>query len=396
MYESTPLKLIETVDELKAACKTFASAKQIAVDLEGDSLFHYQERIALIQVSVVGTDYIIDPLKIEDLSSFLELLADSKLLKVMHGSDYDIISIKRDYGVQIKGLFDTQIAAHLLGTEHLGLAALVDQYFVIELDKKYQKHNWSIRPLEQAHINYARGDTHWLLALKEILVHNLKKEGLLEALYEEVEDLCAKPWFDRKNTEDAFMRIKHANTLSDEGKVILRNIWELREGLAKERDLPSFKIFSNVQILKIAQLVKGNKTPSNKEILSILGNRNYARYGKSVLKRYELALSDERPLPKKKNTKIVRIPGQDVITAALKEWREKQQERGERVALLPSNVQIRRIAASVPTTEQELAAVMRKWQFDLYGEELLNLIQPISKQWKDYIPKKQRKALNKK
>ena len=110
-------------------------------------------------------DYIIDPLTIDDLQPFLDILHDASIRKIMHGSDFDIVSFKRDYDTQIHNLFDTLVAARFLRYDGLGLAALIQRHFGFTLDKKYQKHDWGRRPLLQEHLDYARGDTHWLLAL---------------------------------------------------------------------------------------------------------------------------------------------------------------------------------------------------------------------------------------
>ena len=132
------------------------------------------------------------------------------------------------------------------------------------------------------------------------------------------------------------------------------------------------------------------------DIRSILGPKNASRYGKIILKTVDKGLSDERPLPQRKHLDSIRISGQDVLTAALKDWREEVHRKGMRLALLPSNVQIRKISAAVPITADELCSVMRQWQYNRYGEELLKILTPISTKWKNYVPKKQRRAMNKK
>ena len=172
----------------------------------------------------------------------------------MHGSDFDVMSLQRDFGVKINNLFDTQIAAYLIGEEGLSLAFLLEKYFAVELEKSLQKHDWSARPLERHHLHYARSDTHWLLALKEILIARLQQESLLDASIEESYLLSQKDFVDRKNEPTAYLRVKGSKKLSPEQKKRLYYLWALRENIAEKRDLPPFKIFSDSNIISLCQL----------------------------------------------------------------------------------------------------------------------------------------------
>ena len=133
----------------------------------------------------------------------------------MHGSDFDVMSLQRDFNIKINNLFDTQIAAYLLGEEGLSLASLLEVYFAVELEKTLQKHDWSHRPLEKHHLKYARSDTHWLLGLQEILVSKLHSESLYEASIEESYLLSQKEFVDRKNEPTSYLRVKGSKKLSN-------------------------------------------------------------------------------------------------------------------------------------------------------------------------------------
>ena len=122
-----------------------------------------------MQISDLEADYIVDPLKVEDLSPLKTLLEDPDIVIILHGGDYDVVSLKRDFDIHINNIFDTMIAGQFLGLPKIGLADLIGRYFGHALDKKYQRHDWARRPLEPEHLDYARGDTHWLLALREVM-----------------------------------------------------------------------------------------------------------------------------------------------------------------------------------------------------------------------------------
>ena len=246
VYETSNLgnsiQLIETQDKLKELCRHILhQQKKIAVDLEGNS-HHYHESISLIQVSILGSDFIIDPLKIDDLSCFLKFWSNL-LYKKSYGSDFDVVSLQRDFNIKVKNLFDTQIAAYMLGLEGLGLAALLKHYFAIELEKSLQKHDWSYRPLEQNHLEYARNDTHWLLALHEILINSLQKEQLIEAVLEESEILSNKDFVDRRNEETAFLRVKGSSKIIRRSKKTTVFYLELSRKCAKKETFPLLRFF---------------------------------------------------------------------------------------------------------------------------------------------------------
>ena len=150
--EDSPLVMVEDADALAKMCERLKARSVIGVDTESDSMHHFQEKVCLIQISDVDTDYIVDPLAVKDLSPLGEIINDPKVLKVLHGADYDIVSLKRDYGFTFRNLFDTMIAAQFLGFVKFGLADLVRDTFGVFMDKKFQTHDWASRPLLGEHL----------------------------------------------------------------------------------------------------------------------------------------------------------------------------------------------------------------------------------------------------
>ena len=366
------LFLIESTENLQNVCHNLKSHTEIAVDLEGNSLHHYKESISLIQISVLGIDYIIDPLKIDDLSALFEILTDASIQKVMHGSDFDVMSLQRDFGVKINNLFDTQIAAYLVGEEGLSLAFLLEKYFAVELEKSLQKHDWSSRPLEQNHLSYARSDTHWLLALKEILIGKLQKESLFDASIEESYLLSQKEFVDRKSEPTAYLRVKGSKKLSPEQKKRLYFLWALREDIAEKRDLPPFKIFSDSHIISLCQL-KDCKTDI---IAKIIGHRNATRYANKI--QNALVEGDQSHVdpPQYKRILAQKIYGQDIVINQLKEWRSSKNSSNVRMSLLPTNQQLKDISQIPLQSIKDIQQNMRNWQFQMWGEEIWNKLQP--------------------
>ena len=367
-----PIQLIETEDKLQNICNILRQHNKIAVDLEGNSLHHYQESISLIQVSIKGLDFIIDPLKISNLSSLFDIFIDPSIEKIMHGSDFDVMSLQRDFDIKIKNLFDTQIAAYMLGIEGLSLASLLENYFSVELEKSLQKHDWSHRPLEQNHLEYARNDTHWLLALQEILVNKLQSERLYDAVIEECTILSNKDFVARKSEETAFLRVKGSQKLSQAQKKRLFFLWNFRENCAKDRDLPTFKVFSDSQVVGLCQLTEINKTIISK----ILGLKNATRYGDSILNIIAKADVSTLVLPEYQKPIVPKAHGQEIIINQLKEWRTKKKDTNIRISLLPTNQQLKDISLGEVQTKADISKIMRHWQFQMWGDEIWNKLEP--------------------
>jgi ribonuclease D len=191
----------ETLSHMLAALKKQSS---IAIDTESNSLHAYQERVCLIQISIPGSDYLIDPFSIEDLSPLREIFADQYIQKVFHAGDYDLATLKRDYSFEFANIFDTMLAATALGEPAIGLAALLEKYFDIQLEKKYQRADWGKRPLDPEMLTYAQGDSHFLLQLRDLLVEKLRERGRLELVLEDSAALARITLPMRDHEEDIF------------------------------------------------------------------------------------------------------------------------------------------------------------------------------------------------
>jgi ribonuclease D len=246
------LSWIATADELAGAL-TSIGRSPLAIDTEGDSLHHYPEKVCLIQLSYAGRDMLIDPLARLDLSVLQPVLNDAGVIKILHGADYDIRVLQRDFGLRISGLFDTMIAARMLGLQRFGLAALLDGFLGVQLDKRFQKADWSRRPLTHAMREYAVKDTLYLEALYEELVSRLTKLGRLPWVEEECRLLEQVRWFNRESEAEPFRKFKKIAKLNHRELAILRNLYDLRETLARERDRPPFMILRDEVVLLLIE-----------------------------------------------------------------------------------------------------------------------------------------------
>ncbi|HET8733943.1 MAG TPA: ribonuclease D, partial [Anaeromyxobacteraceae bacterium] len=184
---SAPPRLTPAVvarqDDLDALVRTLSTERVIAVDTESNSFHVYRERVCLIQLSTSAGDWVIDPFAL-DPAPLGPALATVPVL-VLHGADYDVRCLKREYGFSLPNLFDTMAAARRLGIRELGLSALVHRYFGVRLEKAFQRSDWGRRPLSADQVSYAALDTHYLLRLHEVLAEALVKQGVVEAARQE-------------------------------------------------------------------------------------------------------------------------------------------------------------------------------------------------------------------
>ena len=382
MFEIWPLSIVTTEEALTDLCTHLATQPVLGVDLEGDSLHHYRERVCLIQVSDLTSDYIIDPIKIGDLSPFLDVLAEPSIQKVMHGADYDVVSLKRDYDASIVNLFDTMIAAQFLGYPRFGLMHLIQRHFGIKIDKAYQTHDWSKRPLLTGHVEYARGDTHFLLALREILTWKMTSADLVEAFEEECVLQTQREWNGKRDPTIDFLQVRHSHKLAESGLRILRQLYLERNAIAQEVDLPVFRVLHDDALI----LLTRSAPESQSDLTRIVKDkfRLNSAYQKRMLAAIQRGMDDDTELPRHPKVRKVRLrPFFERVMNELKVWRN---QKVDELDLLPvvvfSNGQLREIARAMPVDAAAFEQVpsIRRWQVKRYGSDILEIIRRYSKQ----------------
>ncbi|MEY2497167.1 MAG: ribonuclease [Verrucomicrobiota bacterium] len=251
--------MIETDAQLAEILPAFREVDRIAVDTEADSLHCYFEKLCLVQLSVSGKDYLIDPLAPLDLAPLAATLAEREI--VLQGADFDLRLLRRSINFIATRIFDTVIAARLLGIRAFSLAALVEQFFGVSLTKGSQKANWAKRPLPKHMAEYAMNDTRYLLPLAEKLEVQLRERGRLEWFRQSCQRALEQTAVQRVRDEDETWRITGAGTLDGRTSAILRELWQWRDKEAQAADRPSFHILQNHLMLRAAQDFAAGQTP---------------------------------------------------------------------------------------------------------------------------------------
>lgn len=366
-YITSALALDELVEHLQ-------DAPLIALDTESNSLYAYRERVCLIQLSTREQDYIIDPLKIRSLTPLTPIFADPKVEKVFHAAEYDLMCLKRDYGFTFRGIFDTMIAARICGYKNVGLGNLLNEIFQVKPDKRHQLDNWGKRPLSAESLLYAQMDTHYLPALRDHFIGELKKRKALdearEAFAEAADVLPARRvLFD----PDGYWRIAIPNHLTAREIAVLRELYLLRERLAKKRDLPPFKVFTDKLIIHLARV-----TPRHLDDLKAvhgISNAQAKRYGSLILEAVERGTHARPPTPPEPDPPA----DPDVVNlyTALREWRKRRAaKRGVESDVIISREALWTLAERAPRSLDEMRGVrgLGEWRIKTYGKELLDVI----------------------
>lgn len=368
-YITTPEALGEAIEHLRGS-------GVIGVDTEGDSLYSYQEKVSLIQISGAARHFIIDPLLLDTVQPLAILLEARSILKIFHGADYDLVSLKRDFGFNIGPIFDTTLAARALGIREFSLQNLIARYFQLTLSKTHQKSNWSIRPLPKDQLDYAAQDTAYLIPLYELLKKEIEEKGRMDQIEEECRLLEAITWSGKSFEPDDYLRIKGARALPAAAQKILRELAVVRDQLAKKRNRPPFKVISNDDLIKMAK-----ESPRSEDDLKRLFPRETAPVFRNPalwLNAVSKGLTTTDPLPKtERNGGAPLTPDQDKLLTRLKEWRNRQAEQeGIEPAMVITSGVLREIAKRTPRSIEALQEVasLRGWQIRRYGEPLLQEI----------------------
>lgn len=393
--------LITQADDLRSMVQALERESILAVDTESNSLHAYHERVCLIQFSTAQADYLVDPLALEDLSALSPLFCNPEIEKVFHAAEYDLLCLRRDFGMEVANLFDTMIAGRILGRNEIGLGSMLEAELGVTLNKRYQRANWGQRPLPEHLIDYARLDTHYLIPLRNRLQAELSERGLLSLAQEDFRMAACKIANNKpagnyvtKNQPAAnalagngvyqngladgvekpvdCWRISGAYDLSAQQAAVLTELCRYRDEIARKLDRPLFKVFNDQTLLAIASELPGKLDELHK--LPGMSPNQVRRHGRQLLRAVQKGLQAPPVYP-------VRQPRPDERFTerleALRAWRKNLAAEigvGSDV-ILPRDLMIS-LAEKGPHTPDELAGAMEAapWRLEHFGEQILEAI----------------------
>ncbi len=361
-----PQTLATLVEHLK-------TQPRIALDTESNSFHSYSQSICLLQISTGQGDWLIDPLALSDLSPLAPVMSDPAIEKIFHAADNDIAYMKRDFHFTFQNIFDTQFAARILGIKTLGLGTMVQEYFGVTLEKKYQRADWAIRPLPLEQVRYAQQDTQYLFALRDLLYEQLVAKNAVEEAQEAFAFLADLPAMPASQFDpEGYWYFHEVRELDPQHITILRELYLWRENLAQKWDKPVFKVMSNEVLMNIAR----NAPVTLAKLTHLDGLSGYMkrRYWREILQAVERGLHATPVSPPKRP----RIDRSTLIRYnALHDWRKMQAlERGvESDVILPKDI-LWSIAQQVPKEVGDFKTVagFGPWKQKKYGAAVLDVL----------------------
>ncbi len=375
-----PVQRVEDARALDAALARWRRAAAIGVDTEANSFHAYRERLCLLQVADGEQDWIVDPIALgSDLKRIAPLFADPAVAKVFHAAEYDLMLLRKELGVEVCGLFDTQVAITLLKRKETGLAAVLREMYGLDLSKREQRSDWGRRPLTAEQVAYARADVHFLPDLRVRLAADLEAAGLARHAAHEFARLEREVLVPRPPDPERWRKVKGARGLDPEGAARLEAVFRWRERLAESRDVPPFRVMGNEALLALAE-----RPPRDvKDLAAVPGvGWNLARRMGGELLDALAAVQGQRiesaPTPRLSPVESRRRQVQHENLETLRQWRKQRAEALD----LPSERLLHRrqledIARALPRNRADLEKILslNEWQRENLESSLLQVLQ---------------------
>lgn len=349
-------EMIDGVESLAQLADEVRGCDLFAIDTEADSLHRYRESLCLIQFAWNDQSILIDPLAIEQLDSLAGMIREATVW--MHGADYDMSMLLREFGELPKCVFDTQIGARLLGVRKFGLGNLVEHYFGVVLSKSSQKADWGKRPLSPKMIDYALNDVRYLLPMAEKIVAGLKERDRFDWFVESCEFAKLKVE-ERHDEQRELWRIQGSGKLNSRELNVLWHLWEWRDGEAKEWNKPSFMVATNRVLLEWSQAIARGETPHLPK-----------HYRRSRRERFHEALAKEKSIEEKdypEKIRMIRRRRSQQAEKQINELLSRRKSRSAELDLEPSLLGSRAMIEAWIDDSEAARSQWMDWQIKCLG-----------------------------
>jgi ribonuclease D len=360
---------LDDAAEVDRFLEEIAHVTEMALDTEGASFHRFLDRIYLLQISTRERSAIIDPLPIASPARLGELLQSGNVEVVFHDADYDLRLLHQDYGWHVTNIFDTRVAAQLLGIKSFGLAALLEQFFDVKLDKKHQRADWSMRPLTADMLEYAAQDTRYLLQLRDHMKAELERKGRWHWAAEEFARLEGTRW-ETEESMEGFLRLKGARDLTRRELAVLREVANWRDTVAAQLDRATFRVMGNEVLLELAR--RAPRSVSELGAIKGMPKGMVERGGGDIVAAVRRGMeAPEAELPKfPRGQRWNKDRDFDDRVSRLKAVRDEAATRLDLdPGVLCSRERLENVARSGAKTIEELASVpdLRRWQIETMG-----------------------------
>ena len=350
-------RFIKTQKKLKELCEELEKEQVIAIDIECENNLHYYgSYISIIQISAGNKNWVVDVIELKEIEPLKEILEDKNIQKIFHDVSFDLRILKHEFNVDAKNLFDTQIAALLVGERNVGLGSLLEKFFSVKKESKFQMADWTRRPINPDMIKYAVKDTAYLIKLKELLEDKIRKLGREDWLRQELEHLEEKEY---EYKELVFEDIKGISKLEPKEKIFAQKIYDVREAIAKKTNKPVHRIMPNKKIIELVQ-----NPPKTKEEWIKLKGMHPAIKGKLETIYFE---AKKTPIKQEKKEKRERKNYSEEQKEQLQELENVRVKLGGELEIEPYLIMSKEQVHE--TVRQKNYDVLRPWQKDLITKE---------------------------
>jgi ribonuclease D len=362
---------VNTGQSLQKMLDDLSAQTRIAVDTESNSMHAYREQVCLIQFSSPKVDYLVDPLALRNLNALAPIFENRKIEKIFHAAEYDLICLRRDFGFQFANIFDTMQAARTLGYPAVGLDRLLGEKFGLKMDKRHQKADWAARPLSKEQIHYARLDTHYLFALRDVLENELREKDRWRVALEDFTRACILDEPKQRPNGESWERFAGRKDLSLRELTILASLCEWRDAQAEKLNRPVYKVMVDDLLIELSRNV-----PSHEVDLAGIGlsERQINLWGRELLGVINRGVRAE--LVKRKPA----IHQDDAVLRRmekLKVWRKKVgQELGVESDIVLPRPYMLVLAENPPKDRRELDVILKATpsRLEQYGNQILNIL----------------------
>lgn len=368
---------IRSSGELADLVESLRGRPALALDTESDSLHHHREKVCLVQLAAEGVACLVDPLAGLDMAPLGTLLADPRTVKVLHGADYDVTTLKRDFGFLMANVFDTMLAARFLGLPEIGLQAVLRNELGIALSKDSQLDDWSRRPLTPRQESYALADVEHLLALHGRLVARLLETQRFDWVLEESAAVAALEPASGERDPEGWQRLKGIRRLGRRELAVAREVWNLREDVAEATDVPAFKLLTTEAILDLAA-----RRPADAK--AVQGLRGLSPRLRERASDIAAAVARGVAVPDSELPRLpagTRPPRPDEATQRrvqrLRDWRAREATaRAVDVSVVLPQRLLDRVAEVAPRAVDDLQRVegLRQWRIRAFGDAIVAVV----------------------
>jgi ribonuclease D len=369
-----PARVIRHTRDLRHLVDRWRDTPLLAVDTESNSLYAYYERVCLVQLSTRDEDVIVDPLAVDDMSPLGDLLADPAIEIVFHAAEYDVMTLKRDFDYTFTTIFDTMLAARICGWKQVGLGNILGEQFGVVVQKKYQRADWSKRPLPPEQLRYAQMDTHYLPDLRDRLLAELESRGRAQEAREMFADLPDLSPAEYNFDPDGYWRIHDTQALRHGQMALVRELYLMRDEQARQRDMPIFKIFGDRTLVELARIAP--RRLEDMQGIKGMTPAQIRRYGKPIIE--AVARGRQAKAPRRPPSRRPPDPDVQMRYEALHDWRKQRAaERGVESDVIVSRDTLWVLARRVPARVEDLDDIpgLGPWRRAQYGAELIDVLE---------------------